>query len=71
MPDERQGDLERSGPIATITLRRPEVRNALDLETWDELRDHLATVRRGRRLALMETLAKLKPILGGSVPGPP
>jgi enoyl-CoA hydratase/carnithine racemase len=25
--------LEHSGPIATITLRRPEVRNALDPET--------------------------------------
>jgi enoyl-CoA hydratase len=38
--------LTQDGPIATLTLNRPEVRNALDLATWQEIDsvlDELAT----------------------------
>jgi enoyl-CoA hydratase len=36
--------LDREGAIATLTLNRPEKRNALNLALWGELDAHLATI---------------------------
>ncbi len=36
--------IERSGPVVTLTLNRPEVHNALDAETVAELRDAFAAL---------------------------
>jgi 2-(1,2-epoxy-1,2-dihydrophenyl)acetyl-CoA isomerase len=38
------------GPVATITLRRPEVRNAFDQEMWQGLLASLRDVRRDARI---------------------
>ncbi len=35
---------EREGAVATLTLDRPEKRNALNLALWQELAAHLATI---------------------------
>ena len=35
---------ERDGAIATLTLNRPDKRNALNLALWGELEAHLATI---------------------------
>ena len=32
--------IEITGGIAVLTLNRPEVRNALDFETWEEIRSY-------------------------------
>src|SRR5690606_39038043 len=37
MADYRNIMVERDGRIAVLTINRPEVRNALDPATWDEL----------------------------------
>jgi len=31
--------LERDGPVATVTLNRPEARNAMTFEMYDELHE--------------------------------
>lgn len=36
--------LERQGPIALVTLNRPEARNALTISMYERLRDHCQTV---------------------------
>lgn len=36
--------LEERGPVRVVTLNRPDRKNALDLVTWDALRDALRTV---------------------------
>lgn len=44
---ERRVVVETDGAIATITLDRPSVRNALDVAAWHELADRLDEVRAG------------------------
>ena len=39
--------IEITGGIAVLTLNRPEVRNALDFETWEEIRSGMREL--GRR----------------------
>lgn len=45
--------LERSGPIATITINRPTALNALDGETIDALDDSIATLDRSIRAVII------------------
>ncbi|MBI4817291.1 MAG: enoyl-CoA hydratase/isomerase family protein [Deltaproteobacteria bacterium] len=42
--------LDRDGPVAVLTLHRPEVRNAIGLETIEEVRSALRTLERDREV---------------------
>ena len=48
-------ELERDGRIATLTVSRPEVRNALDSETVAEMHRALEEVRQARATVLIVT----------------
>lgn len=43
------------GPVATITIDRPDVRNAMNRDAWAVLADHLGTVTRSQARVLVLT----------------
>jgi enoyl-CoA hydratase len=58
--------LARDGRLAVITVNRPEVRNALDLETVEELHAALGEVSRARAGVLILTGAGDKAFVSGA-----
>ncbi|HSB60714.1 MAG TPA: enoyl-CoA hydratase-related protein, partial [Vicinamibacteria bacterium] len=54
------------GRIAVLTVSRPEVRNALDTATVEELHEALAEVRRARATVLILTGAGDKAFVSGA-----
>jgi enoyl-CoA hydratase len=58
--------LDHDGPVATLTVSRPEVRNALDEATVDEFHQALAQVARKRSVVLIVTGAGDKAFVSGA-----
>jgi len=58
--------LEQQGPVATLTVSRPEVRNALDSATVDEFHHALEEVARSRAVVLIITGAGDKAFVSGA-----
>jgi enoyl-CoA hydratase len=58
--------LEASGPVALLTVNRPEVRNALDTATVDEFHAALAEVRAARAVVLVITGAGDRAFVSGA-----
>lgn len=54
------------GPVAVITVNRPEKRNALDLATVEELREALADIARARCTVFIVTGAGEKSFVAGA-----
>lgn len=53
---------ERAGAIATLTLNRPEKRNALNLALWQELEAHLDTIETAGREIMVVILRSTGPV---------
>jgi enoyl-CoA hydratase len=58
--------LEADGPVATLTVSRPEARNALDTETVEEMHRALGDVRSRRCAVLIITGAGDKAFVSGA-----
>ena len=58
--------LDHDGPVATLTVDRPEVRNALDGATVEEFHAALEQVRRQRSVVLIVTGAGDKAFVSGA-----
>jgi enoyl-CoA hydratase len=54
------------GPVATLTIARPEVRNALDTATVEEFREALGEVRSADSIVLIVTGAGQKAFVSGA-----
>lgn len=57
--------LTRAGHVATITLRRPQVANRLELEDLDELLEHLAAVELDAQIRVLRLAAEGKHFCSG------
>jgi len=58
--------LDAEGPVATLTVNRPQARNALDTETVDEFHRALAEVRERRSIVLIVTGSGDKAFVSGA-----